>query len=346
MAEPNDPFKARKPVSPQGRFVRLLLWVIGLSILAIFFHERRDYGTLQHGQMVTALEGRESPLKLSEFDGASAIFRSEPLLNPRYQELRAAGVRGQLATATRLSRELARTEWAEGHHQAAYCAALDPAYLTLYGLRDPRTAIALADAVLEELPQDPVRSESGLVLADFFARAGQPHRARAFADVWAEKQMIQPPHAEYERIQALLALASGNPVSAIARLRKLESRVDGCGARANFDLGIAYEALAQRDSAITAFERHLGSLHAKERATESFSMPHSLTRLGELYEWRAVSGDGSTREGDLKRALAVYERLLDLWAKADSEFDARINAIQERTRTLKNQISPLPSVPL
>ena len=125
-------------------------------------------------------------------------------------------------------------------------------------------------------------------------------------------------------------------MSAIARLRKLDTGTSGCGTHTNFDLAIAYEALAERDSAIAAFERHLGNPHGKEGAMESFSVPHSLGRLGELYEWRAVSGDGSTREGDLKRALATYERLLDLWTKADSEFDTRINAIRERIRILDN----------
>ena len=98
--------------------------------------------------------------------------------------------------------------------------------------------------------------EAGLLLANFFARAGQANRAQAFVDAWAETRGKEGPHVEYDHVQALLAIALGNPMSAIARLRKLHTDPNRCGVHANFDLAIAYEALAERDSAIAAFERH------------------------------------------------------------------------------------------
>lgn len=250
--------------------------------------------------------------------------------------MRTAGLHGQLNTVTQLSRELAHTEWAAGDSNAAYCVALHPAYLMLYGLRDAEAAIEFMGVVLEELTSGSVRMEAGLLLANFFARAGQPNRAQAFVNAWAETRGKETRDIEYDHVQALLSIALGNPMLAIARLRKLDTGPIRCGVHANFDLAIVYETLAERDSAIAAFERHLSNQSGEERAMESFSVPYSLGRLGALYEWKAISGDESTRETNLKHALAAYRRLLELWAKADLEFNAEINAIQERIKILAN----------
>ena len=69
---------------------------------------------------------------------------------------------------------------------------------------------------------------------------------------------------------------------------------------------------------------------------DSFSVPYSLGRLGALYEWKAISGDESTRETNLKHALAAYRRLLELWSKADLEFIAEFYAFHERIKFLAN----------
>jgi hypothetical protein len=336
MTEPHNFPKSLEPKLPEKRFFRVLLWVGTVSILGTVSCIPQDHFSSESDHRTTNGRGRVSTPEVSKFKKTEAATLARLLMDPRYQQMRAAGLHGQLATVTQLSRELAHTEWAAGDSNAAYCVALHPAYLMLYGLRDEETAIEFMDGVLEELALDSVRIEAGLLLANFFARAGQPNRAQAFADAWAETRENERPHVEYDHVQALLAMALGNPMSAIARLRKLHTGTSRCGVHANFDLAIAYETLAERDSAIAAFERHLSNQFGEERAMESFSVPYSLGRLGELYEWKAVSDDESTRETNLKHALAAYKRLLGLWAKADVAFNARINAIQERIKILAN----------
>ena len=294
----------------------------------------QDHSDSESDHITTNERGRISTPEVSKFQGTATHARL--LMDPRYQQMRIAGLHGQLSTVIQISRELVHTEWATGDSNATYCVALHPAYLMLYGLRDAEAAIEFMNVVLEELASGSTRMEAGLLLANFFARAGQSNRAQAFVDAWAETRGKEGPHVEYDHVQALLAIALGNPMSAIARLRKLHTDPNRCGVHANFDLAIAYEALAERDSAIAAFERHLSNQSGKERAMESFSVRYSLGRLGALYEWKAVSGDESTRETHLKQALAAYKHLLELWAKAALEFNTKMNAIRGRIKILAN----------
>ena len=334
MIDPHNSPKPPKPKLLKKRFLSLLFWVGTMNSLGTISCIPRDHSDSESDHRTTNERGRISTPEVSKFKETATHARL--LMDPRYQQMRTAGLHGQLGTVTQLSRELAHTEWAAGDSNAAYCVALHPAYLMLYGLRDAEAAIAFMDVVLEELASGSARMEAGLLLANFFARAGQPNRAQAFVDAWAETRGEERPHVEYNHVQALLAIASGNPMSAIARLRKLHTGPSRCGVHANFDLAIAYEALAERDSAIAAFERHLSNQSGKKRAMESFSVPYSLGRLGALYEWKAVSGAESTRETNSKHALAAYKRLLELWAKADLEFNTKMNAIRERIKILAN----------
>jgi len=317
---------ARLPVSQR-------LWVV-------FSHEGLGYQDLERDQILTQLESRFGPPDTVTAPGAEAYLfdgtagldgtavsdgvsaTSDP--DPRWLRLSEFGLRGELALAGPLSRELAREAWEAGRAADAHWLALRPAYLILYGLRDAQRALAVAETVFDDMPFDRATAESGLVLADFFARAGQPDRARAFAESWLNTRLLERPHAEHERVQALLSIATGNPGGAIARLQSDGSRSDGCFACVEFDLAVALEAIGESDSAIVTFERYLETPERPARSIASFARPHAMRRLVRLYESRTREGRSDSRRAlDTDRALALNRQLDELWSGGDSEFRAR-----------------------
>ncbi len=292
---------------------------------AVFSHEWWGFGDEERDEIVAQLEARAGAPDTIQAPGAEAFLfagMSAAASDPRLRRLSVLGLGGAVAAMEPLARELALEARDEGRIADAHWLALRPAYVILYGLQDAPRALAAAETLFEDFPFDRATAESGLVLADFFARAGQVDRARLFAESWLSTRAIENPHAPLARLQALLSLATGDPGSAVARLRSVASRADGCDACVAFDLGVAYEVLAETDSAIVSFERYVAASEPTVRSTRSFGQPYAVRRLIGLYEKRAQESGvaDSTRIGALARARALQDQLDHLWGDADPEF--------------------------
>ncbi len=316
------------------------LWVV-------FSHEWWGYGDLERDRIVADLRARAGEPEVFTAPGAEAyVFdfgagtptvaggEDAAPVDPRLQRLTVAGMGGRLEVTRALSSELATEAWTAGRSDEAHWIALRPAYVVLYGVRDAARAIEMAGQALSTFPPDPARPLSGLVLADFFVRAGQLDRSRALSDAWLSAVAVERPHGLLERVQALQALGSGDATTAITRLRSADSRADGCEACAEFDLAVAYEAAGAADSAAAIFERYLDATEAR-RSPGGHATPYALRRLGALYEARAAAADGPGTDEARTLALGAYRRLLELWAGADSDFAEARAAIEASVARLR-----------
>ncbi|MCG8467854.1 MAG: glycosyltransferase family 39 protein [Gemmatimonadetes bacterium] len=315
----------------------------------IFAHEWWGYGDIERDRLVARLTELAGPpdsvtapgAEAYRFDFTAVETADRSLVPPAPDLVERAdlALRGRLGEAAAHAEAIAYEARADGSTDAAYWFALRPAYEVLYATGDARRALARADSVLERWPFDRALGEGGLALADFYARAGQADRGRAFADAWLAARTIERPHAPLERAEALLSLAMGEPTGAIARLRVLGARGDGCDACADFDLAVAEEALGNLDAAIEAYESYLAAPSPTEPSIVSYATPYALRRLAELLERRGRRVDRATADPavDLRRAIELYERLAELWSDPDPELRPIVTELTERASGLREE---------
>jgi tetratricopeptide (TPR) repeat protein len=219
--------------------------------------------------------------------------------------------------------------------------ALTPAYARLYSADDPEGAIRLAEDVLTRFPLDSFEpaDRQTLGFADLFARAGDGARARSLVEKWNEDRIAGDPSPDgLVTATALADLADGRDDDAIAALERLDgSAPDRCLGCVAFDLALAYDRTGDRDAAIERYEEFLALTHPFKLFTGYFARPHSLRRLGELYEDRAGS-DGADASADLQRAAGHFGSFVELWADADEELQPRVRAAQARLEEILREI--------
>ena len=130
---------------------------------------------------------------------------------------------------------------------------------------------------------------------------------------------------------AEIALASGKASEAIAEFRQGDIGYDGapaseCGPCLPLNLGRAFDAARQADSAIANFERYLVTPYwLKWQAQhDPMNTPAVHERLGQLYE----------AKGNADKAAEHYRAFIDLWKNADPELQPRVAAAKERLKKL------------
>lgn len=166
-------------------------------------------------------------------------------------------------------------------------------------------------------------------LGPLFADAGRPERARALmseyeADVPPELRRWQ--QAWIDGTLGLAALAEGDTDEAIARLRSFDERSGSCHMCALPDLGRAYDAAGQADSAIAVYERYVNTGFAIKYLWDAYSLARIYERLGALHEAR----------GDAEAATYYYGRLVELWEEADPELQPRVEAARRAVAALSS----------
>ena len=93
-------------------------------------------------------------------------------------------------------------------------------------------------------------------------------------------------------------------------------------------IGIAFLALGQKDSAVTYFERFLGSTSLNLNAfIEGRWLAEVRQRLAELYEER----------GEYRKARDLYAALVEQWRHADPELQPRVQQFRERMIALERR---------
>jgi tetratricopeptide (TPR) repeat protein len=166
------------------------------------------------------------------------------------------------------------------------------------------------------------------MLAVLLAEAGRPERARTLV---AEFDRQAPPGdrrlAASTRHQALgmIALAERKPREALMEFRVGGS--DRCTICALPNLGRAYEATGEADSAIAVYERYVRTPMLDRLMPDAIWLAHSYLRLGELYE----------EKGDRSRAAEYYGKLVRLLSHADPELRGRVTEAKRRLGLLSGE---------
>jgi tetratricopeptide (TPR) repeat protein len=246
----------------------------------------------------------------------------------RFQKAGLSTLAGRLAEAERGLAEGIAMNVRRGAPEAVY----NPAVARLDSwLRDqPQRAVRYMDSVIAKHPLDSVAvmSRPYLVLASFYAQAGNTGRAEQLIREYERLVPKEVQAGDDERYAAngMLALAQGRPADAIAAFRTYRERQGWCATCYLFEIGLAFDALQQPDSARASYEALAGAVQPGPEDRQ-LTLPLSYRRLGELYETR----------GDKERALQWYGKYVDTWRGADPDLQPKVKEIQKRVGELAGE---------
>ena len=167
-----------------------------------------------------------------------------------------------------------------------------------------------------------------LDLAYAFAQARRPDRARALLKEYATIDSVARADDAGFRlaVDAIIALDEGRPADAVS-LAKSSMAIDPCRYCGYPDLGDAFAAAGQTDSAIAAYQQYLAVADVDKLYMDAFALPSVYRRLGDLYE----------RKGDRANALDYYGRFMALWRNADSDLQPQVTEIRNRLAALASE---------
>jgi tetratricopeptide (TPR) repeat protein len=238
-------------------------------------------------------------------------------------------LQGKIASAEEYIKASMRA--AEQSNQAApyINSVIELAWKDLSYRDDPTGGVRKIEVALERLPlaDMPVADRPYLALAEFFAHANEPARARRFLDEFQELSNERLQRAEVlgpgiPQGTAAVALAEGRTEEAIAWYRRRSQT--GCTPCGLFDLARAYDVAGQRDSTLAVFERRVNNLGLYQIFNDASELAPTYRRLGELYEER----------GNRERAIEHYNNFVELWSDADPELRQAVEDVKGRIARL------------
>jgi tetratricopeptide (TPR) repeat protein len=267
--------------------------------------EWRATGNLNHEYGFALVRaGRQSDaealfaLKLGVAEERPGGLRSLALLDLYHGRYRAAETR--LDEAVRLNQSLKRT----------LSAGRDLGYLAILreGRGDRSGQIAFIDRALAEFDRANDFSFS-IRLGVMAARLGQIDKARRILATAEERSKAAQPaaRADLTRLRGEILVAVGQFAPGIEALRAYSLEEGVLPALAQTSLGHAFERAGQRDDAIRAYEAF--DEHNALSWEPQQSWLQSRYQLASLYRQR----------GDRDKAVAVLDRLLELWREADPD---------------------------
>jgi len=188
---------------------------------------------------------------------------------------------------------------------------------------------ALGSANLEAIP---IVDRPDVGIAASFAWAGRPDRARVVLGQYrasiqdtAERRFREPAIAN---VLGLIALAEHKPTEAVSAFRRGDMASDGpvseCPICLPGDLALAFDAAGQADSAISNYEKYLGTPSWGRMARDAIRLPAAHERLGQLYE----------AKGNIAKAAEHYRAFIELWKNADPELQPRVTGARRRLQML------------
>jgi tetratricopeptide (TPR) repeat protein len=278
---------------------------------------------------------------LGDYERADSVVRAlieefPDNVNARVGSLRfqtwVDGVRGRLAEAEAHGQAFEDIAGRLGLWGQLYGDAIRLAEISIWSRREPERGIREVERVLTRYPpsqRDPL-DRPGLELARFLARAGHPQRAEALVD---EYETRVPPELrganrwELPLTRGVVAVAQGRLSEAVAEFRIAEKYpLEACLLCPISELALVYDRAGEADSAIAYFERYLNTPWAQRIFEDPFKRPHTLERLGQLYDDR----------GDLENAAKYYAMFVELWNDADPELQPRVQEAQRRLQEIRS----------
>jgi len=126
-----------------------------------------------------------------------------------------------------------------------------------------------------------------------------------------------------------IAIAEGRGRDAIEEIRQGDLLPDGpwhpCHLCFYRDIARAFDAAGEADSTIVYLERFANAPSHYSLETHPGDLPGFLRRLGELYE----------AKGNREKAIAWYERFVELWKNADQVLQPRVAEVREKLNRLR-----------
>jgi eukaryotic-like serine/threonine-protein kinase len=270
------------------------------------------------------------PAAAGDFDAAEARLRAllEDPTTPRAAANRAEGfLDAILVTRGRLAENQQRVA-ARADQAAADLRFVQERFWDEIQLHErPDRARALLQEMrrLWEGSTDELGRGALLTLTQACALAGELQCAREYLQragragelpAWAENHALQA--------QGELALAEGDYTLALRRFRAATDG-RGCADCEQQRAGRVFEAMAQPDSAILAYERYLAR-PSTQRLLNDAGLGSTLLRLAALYEQR----------GDVQSAARRYAEFIALWERADPELQPRVVEARQRLARLQS----------
>ena len=236
-------------------------------------------------------------------------------------------LQGKLADARRHYREAVSTEEKRGAISQPFEFATFAALLEVWFAGDTAGGSQTLEAVLRRHPLSEMTplDRPYLLLANFYALAEQPERARAVLNEY--ETAIDPTlrgymeRPRYDRVAGAVALAEGRYEESI-RLMRLSDE-GWCWVCSLALLGRAYDLAGQADSAVAVYERYVTQPQSGRslygdwlEVSDPFWLPLVYERLASLHADR----------GDVGKAVEYYSRLIERWKDADPELQPRVEA--------------------
>jgi len=171
-------------------------------------------------------------------------------------------------------------------------------------------------------------------IATLYAEAGRTDKARQMlARFDAEDPAAKAPNIGFQRAAVLgeIALAENKPQEAIRQFRLASIGEDGaptgCDACNAFNLGRAFDAAGQPDTAIAQFSAYLAVPPARRLPIDYRALARVEKRLGELYD----------ANHDRQNAIKHYAAFVEQWKTADADLQPGVNSVRKRLTELRGQ---------
>jgi tRNA A-37 threonylcarbamoyl transferase component Bud32/tetratricopeptide (TPR) repeat protein len=293
-------------------------------------------------QVTTAAAGRASFLyQRGHLDSLEALYR--PLTTSDNVNARIIGfaglanralMGGKLTDARRYVAELRKALAVLGQPQFPISDSLQMSYLDLYYFGDTARAVRRIESTLSKINYRaaPFDNRPYIGLAEFFALAGQPQRARVFlaqfdADMPdSVTRRIREP-ARHEAL-GTIALAEGRSQDALRELWRSDTTYDGpdgaCAVCVLDDVAMAWQRAGVADSAIYYYEKWLNTPFWGREGNDAFLAATIHRSLGELYE----------SKGDAPNAAKHYREFLKRWEHADASLQPQVADVRRKLSRL------------
>jgi tetratricopeptide (TPR) repeat protein len=295
-----------------------------------------------------AIFGTTAPVNFlyqrGQLDSIEALYRE--LSRSTNQVLRIQGLgglanyallHGRVEDLFRNARDAVRIQQSLGQPPNVFNDSLQVSFLDLMAAGDTVRAVRRVEAMLAktDFRAMPFDQRPYMAVAAFFASARRPARARMML---TQHDAAVPDSAtrrdrENDRraIQGLIAVAEQRYADGIRDLWASDTAYDGPPSNCTIcildDIGWAWSAAGQPDSAIYYFEKYLGTPYFGRPGMDALQKPLILKRLGELYETK----------GDVPNAARRYREFIALWERADPR-------LQEKVADAKYRLSRLADV--
>ncbi len=239
-------------------------------------------------------------------------------------------VQGKLAAAERHMRERLTIEAERDRPDNYLATTVGLAELHILFRGQEERAVTTVEQALERHPLSSMEwlDRPYFRLADFFAGAGRPDRAREFIDEYERvndgvpRRPAGPPRS-LSFSKGAVALAEGRYEDAAVLLRQAREQ-HWCKNCPHARLAVAYDRAGQVDSALAEYERLVSQTSYNRHFRDSGVLASSYKRLGELYEER----------GEREKAIEYYNSFVKLWSDADEELQEQVSEIRNRIARL------------